>query len=1364
MNIFGYFFGGKPATEIPPVVEERPEPSARETQQVTGTDERGRLYTEVTRQTTNVENTEGTPSPSTGFFGGLMNVGGYVANTAGIAGGYAANAALKAGAFAAGKLKQGTHGAVKWALFTPEGQQQFKDNLVRISGNERLVQVVDAITPGLAQGAFQLLDNHPYYSYLKPLYDGENDFVENLLKTVLLKIVSNTATDIEQKALVQSGILAEEEVTVPNLTVAVLSNLAEVVKGEFDKIALSHSQYQELMDMEDGEEKTAAIREIFRPGAEQLLRIGFPGGAADLKINSYIQDWAFSSIQNALADYLQVIYQQTVVPSHHEERDLEVFKAEGGQALKALAKMMADKGTDGAKTLIKQNKDFIVGFLDPVLQGRETALVKAYLATELEQLAGSNDQSIQWLFTLLHNNLTSFSVRILSKLAETSPDQTETNVTAKALKNLLTIGVNFFGEDGKAFDIELARINKLTDEKEIQAEKQKLFNPFIEEFLKKTGLEGNPMVEKFKESSLPYLVETLYTEAKKIYPDQSKEKAALERALNSNKAIEGLKKETAHQSKKNKIQDRQAQVEDSVELPDTLSTAFFGSTTGLGADSVAILPKQTKGVTPPTILDQEIEADLVESLLEVDEATDKLELGCGAIAKDIKEVVIGYITKNKEAVADAFASYLGPSANNVAGQELADALAKVLGSSDTATEKTLEFAESTLKTALFKIFVLVADNAKEQALGENKKDPVAAGLHKMLSLVTKKIPSLEPEVKNIMNSQVLTKEEKDHLIVALFNPVAIELLAMAGVNEDGSLKVKDALPIPEILKPFALKAITQSLLPQLMSRVYLDITSSQYELEKNQEKLAALVPSAQGSIKTVADYIAKYVPFYLKTNADTITNLVFSSGSKYLSFMDPEAQAEVKSLIGRNITDFTKDKAMNPVWQGIATYAQAFLTKAFLGTAENINLAESQGKTAKTNPLLINLLMNVMEGGEKHFRHISNMQKATGRDEAHTLTSDEVKESFASNGLLHPALLMDLNPDSTPEQRVEMRLEHFFKPLAKNLIALSGLDKSRDFPIPEALKDSGWELFQDKILPEVLMGLYNETLKPQNIVQIMSNLIDNLNLASESFEEASAEVMLPVDETQTKLNQQIGSLIKSFVDMLPTSASQTLFSIKQIKDMSSEAIGDIVRRKTNATSLLDVVNGLLSGITLTAPDVNDPRTPEEIARDDLKASKVLQSKLTTFISSQAKKTARDWITNKWDAFQKNFDNTVEKYLGTPGKAVKTFFDWVFGSIMRFIMPVLDFIVFRMIWALVDLHIWNKSGEIIKNSRMDIHENLAFKITEKATAAIKRQLEEVHREQELKKQLEEKAKLDDIRMAEAIKKKIKLNQIPTAPVA
>lgn len=1347
MNIFGYFFGGspKPTTEEQIKIDDTTTLSSGETVS-RGSDREGRVFTQIPTQTP-----VATKETSPGFFGGMMKM-------ALNAGGAVGNAAWKVGAYAGNKMKDGVHGVTKWALFSKEGQDEFKANLEAISGNSRLSQVIDAIVPRLTTKAFQVLDNHPYYSYLKPLYDGEDDFVQNLLRTVLLKIASNAANDIVSKERARSGLLDSDEIQIPNLTVAVLSDLAETVKTEFEKIKVNHANYENIMAMEDEDARQVALRALFQPAADALLQIGFPGGAADLKINSYIQDWVFNSIRSSLSDYMHVIYQQTVVPSHHEEKDMEVFSKSGGEALKALVKLMADKGTDAARSMIKEKKEFLVGFLDPVLTGGETKLVKEYLASELEQLAESKDPSINWLFKMLNNNLTSFSVRILSRLAETSPDKEETNVTAKALKNLLSLAVEFFGEDGQAFDSELEKIGKLTNELEISRAKARLFAPFIEKFLERTGLTDNPLVENFSES-LPFLVETLYVEAKKIYPDQPKQKAALERALINHEAIEALKKEEANKERtslsQSLIGEGIATLDDTVEMPEDLVPATFASTKASakkGGTQEAQSPKTVK----PTVQEPIIGNDLIETLVEVDGATQALEQGCGELSKDIKEIVLDYIANNKESVASAFAASLGSTAGDKAGLELADALAKVLGAKDKTTEKALEFAEGTLKTALFKIFVLVAENAKEQAIGEGHKDPVAAGLHKMVSLITKKIPKLEPDVKNIMGSKILTKEEKEKAIAALFAPVAEELLAIGGVDVDGRLKIQDALPIPQALRPFAMNAISQTLLPQLMSRVYLDLISAQYAQPKNEEKLAALVPSAPGSIGTIADYIARYVPFYLKSNADAITQMMLAKGEKYLNFLNPKAQKMAKSLIGRHITDASTNPDMDPVWKGISAFAQGFLTKAFLGAAENINIAEAHGKTEQTNPLLINLLMGVMQSGELHFKRISELQKETGTDKAHTLSHEQILADFSANGELHPALMKDMDPNATAEEKANMRLEHFFKPLAKNLIALSGLDKSRDFPIPEAFKDSGWEIFQDKILPEVLMGLYNEALKPQNIVQIMSNVVDKLNLASESFEEESTSLAgapFPVDATQAKLNEQIGNLIKSFVDMLPTSASQTLFSIRKIKDMSAETLGEIVRRKTNATSLLEVVNGLLQGVTLTPPDVNDTRTPEEIAKDDMLASKALQSKLTTFISNQAKKTARNWISSKWDSFQKNFDDTVEKYLGAPGKAVKVFLDWAFGGIMRFILPVLDYIVFRMIWSLVDLHIWNKAGEIISNSKLSIHENLAFNITGKAVDSIHRQLIEAKKEEERKKALQEKARIDDEQLAEYVKKKL-----------
>lgn len=1192
------------------------------------------------------------------------------------------------------RIIQGLHGIVKWAVFSPDSQEPYRETIKRISGNEHLSQLIDAFVPTVVKSALE--DKNLDNTWLKSALDGEEKFVENLAATVLLKVAANTSLKIEKRALDADP--ERKPVLIPNLTLAVLSEIAGVFKKHFNEI---DQKYQAIASIENEEERKIALNSLFTPLANELLEIAFPNGPADLKINAFIQNTVFNYIRDTLIEQSQNIYLSALKPSHHTAADLEILKQKGGEGLKELSKIAAAKGIEAAKWACEEKKENIISLLDSYLSGSEVNIVKAHLAKELEFIATSNDPNLEWIWSLLKNNLESFSIHILSQLAATSPYINETNVTTKALKNLIDISVSFFAEKGVTFEQELARIAKLPQDERL-VEKKRVFQPFIEQLLQKTGLKNDPLIAKVKDDKMVDLIEQLYIIGSSLFPSQAAEKQKLENNLSRN-------------------------------VPFT-------------ADAVLIDLKDA--FIPGGALNPQD----ISNLLQAEKNANNLEEGCGFLAEDIKKIVIDYLNDNKGDVAEMMTLFLGQEGITKGGQDLAEAITSLMTAQDTNIKKAFDFAGDVFKTSIFKILSTLSNP-------ENKERALADGLHLVITLLNHQIPAIDAHVQTIMASN-MTQNEKTKAIEALFVPLAKEVLEMGGVNPDGSYKLQNILPIGDALKPFVMDKIQTVLLPKLFKSIYLDLTSAQRQMKSNEADVTKMIEFAPLGVKKIADYINKYVPYYLKNNADRVASLIMDKGGKYFNIKDAGAAADFKSLLAKNIKHAGTDAKLNPAWDGIAAFAQGFATKIMLQAAKNLEQAENHGKTANTNPLLINLLMGVMSTGEGHFKRISNLENIKGVKQASQLTDEDLFSDFRKAGALHPALMRDSDPNATQEEKDQRRLDYFFRPLAKELIVIAGMDNFDEYPLPSGLKESGKQILEDEIIPRVLMGVYQEILKPRNINKMMINLIDSLGTAAENLTDLQAEVEGEevLDEKQKELNLQIGTLIKSFFDMMPDSVSKTLFSIRSINQMSAEKIGALVRKQTNATTLLDVVSALCKGVEIEAPDALENKTPDEIEAENKVIANELQSKMTTFISNQAKKTARNYIIDSWNSFQDNFDSAVEKYLGKPGLAVKKFLDFIFGGIMRIILPILDFIVFGALWGLLELHIWNKAGEGIQNAKMPIHENLAFQATEKVVKNIRNQLDEARIAQDEKKALAHERQRQQEIEAETIRNNVRRAQM------
>ena len=210
--------------------------------------------------------------------------------------------------------------------------------------------------------------------------------------------------------------------------------------------------------------------------------------------------------------------------------------------------------------------------------------------------------------------------------------------------------------------------------------------------------------------------------------------------------------------------------------------------------------------------------------------------------------------------------------------------------------------------------------------------------------------------------------------------------------------------------------------------------------------------------------------------------------------------------------------------------------------------------------------------------------------------------------------------------------------------------------------------------------------------------------------------------------------------------------------MSAETLGAKILEQTNSNSLADLVNHLLAGVEFSLPS-DPPKTEAEIKREEKALGQEVKDKMTNLISSEAKKQTRNFVKNTLKSWNKSLDSSVEKYFGKPGLAIKKFFGSILSGISSFIMPVLNFIVFKCLWVVVDWYIGFRVSEVIKDTSMPIHENLAFRMTERVVKKMRTEVEATQqaKEEEFRSERERKIREEErkIREEERLKLEIKL---------
>lgn len=1274
--------------------------------------------------------------------------------------------------------------AVLWT-FKSEDQKPCREKVENTLGPD-FVKVAESFVPASEDLVKSSLEEN--CAFLLPLLENNKEFLREFITTAYLKLFGNVAATIQERGLA-SGDEGKVEF------IDVLSFLFEISNRHFDVIREDYleieKEYQELLGQASSEEQRKELEKeqntklaaLFEPMSEEILLIFYPNGKEDLGVGKLYS----GKLWNALKTQVMPVFSETLFTlvdrTHHEsDKDIKALRQPGGAALKELAPLLGKKGIELAKESLQEEKTanlLLRPYLSPNKDLADTT-IRAFVKT-MSRAATSSDPNIQEVFNRLETQSATLILHALTQLGLQNKEF-KGNLTAKAIDALLDIFIEFFVEKNETLLQKLKEFEKISDPNDREKAQHELFKPLVEELLVKTELVDDPLVRLFGK---PLLYNIAFSLHEKFIGSQSTLSDYKERML---RVMLGQTESPESVFQDNGISFEEQEIsrtfeghkESDIDLERGVPSLNLTDETEKEVDDSEIT-RESSSLPPASIETQENEpaqVSVLETLLnaseneesldryvQFSESIDGVEKSLGILAKDITDLVASTVQKNKAAIAETIAKTAG--LGNKAEGELVDAIHQVLGGRVEGQENSLHYAETLIQNTLFRIFVLTAE-----AEGKDPDLLAAKVIHRITSRLGEQIPAVEKDVRAILAKDTLTEEEKKAEIAKLFIPVAHEILGVAGKNADGSLKIWSSVGIAKEWEPLV-EAQVEQILPQFLSQLYMDMTSWVRSGSKVEPALEDVVSNAPTVTKKLTDFIEAFIPLYVKQNAKQINKLVMNNANKYFAYLSPDERARLSSLIERNIVAVSQEEGMNPAYQAVAAYAKGFVTNVLGQGLINLNDAESKEKvrdlkTGDTilNPFLLNMFIAAMSESSDHFKKISSLQ--TAGKPSYALDHQELLKEFNKSGLLHQALAFDLDSTKTESEKRQQRLEKFFKPLAADLLAIGGKTSvPDDFPVSGLLdKEEVWATFKDKMLPEMLMGLYDELLKPSNIHKVMGNVIDSLSETLNKIdenEEEEEEAALPtsLNPAQRALNEEAGKLIHNIVGMFPVSATKFLFSVGKINKMSAETLGAKILEQTNSNSLADLVNHLLAGVEFSLPS-DPPKTEAEIKKEEKALSQEVKDKMKNLISSEAKKQTRNFVKNTLKSWNNSIESAVEKYFGKPGLAVKNFFGSILSSISSFIMPVLNFIVFKCLWVIVDWYIGFRVSEVMKDTSMPIHENLAFRMTERIVKQMRAEVDATQKAKEESLRAEKKRKIKE---EERLRKEIQTaHQNRSAPSA
>jgi hypothetical protein len=1267
-------------------------------------------------------------------------------------GGWVANLAAKipgAGVvvrndWARGQIKSRLLGGTDFSALVEEMRREIRI----VTGDIKLAKAVENLSGVLTVKIVgSVLKNYDGFGEFLQLESG---LIDEIVKAMLLKAALNIAKNTK----LELG--ADYEGDIATL---IFEDIMKLANESLDQVSLE--KFEEISQIANVNERKKQLRELFKPVADVFLKIALPNGEADLQLGR-LSGSVWNAVANeVIPELFATVYKLTHRPSHHTEEDLKELERPGGAGLKTFAKWISEKakdiipkaleknltdpkkGQDLPKAALKGLAEWLAKEVEKLPQDfkengssisdemvetlrkisaevddnlvknpKETLWFTRWLQDRILDISTSENPEVQRIWDYAKKNIESIIIHALANFAKKAGDKSDidrsdVNIIPDIASTGLQIIEEFFTENKKSIDDEFTACEKLP-EKERNDRLNALFKPLSDKILEEADLENNPFVSVVKGSAFPAILREYYYDMFIYKKDLSS---------------------------------------DSEQLKDRLLDPIAH----INQASDEMIAEYASVITNP------IEGrEILWKNSGVGEVVDELEASCGMLAEDVTRIVKNFAENDKEIIAKKLNESLFKNYPLTEQQqkEFGEGIQQFVASGNESMDKTWEYSETVIKAAIFKVLVAVAKNQEVDGKAGRKENENSAlpgnVIHRVLSFLSNKIPSIDAELETLKKDTGMSQDEKELAIRELYQPLAKDFLELAG--ED----LESVLPVPNMLRGPLVELLETTLLPAIFHDVYTQLNELRYQAPENEAKLDEVFPDGSGkkAVNVIADYIRDFVPYYMETKPEVIAEIAKKASGKYLEALSPEHQKQVGDLITKNVHKLGTESVMAETSKAVAEYSRAMMLKIFGGISQNI-----QGKESEDKHFLMNTSIGFITLIGKHVKRINQIPPGGRMYPAHIVPPKFMHDGFSDKehyrtNMLHPALAKDYDKGVTEEEKSQQRLNEFFIPFAKDILEISGMNNPDDFPVPEAIRKEVWELFETKILPEVLMNVFSEIMKPETLNILMLKTFDALNEAVNDLGEIEeVDDGEPEDEQQIKLNEALGTLIKEMVELVPDFWTMTVFNSEKIKNMTAGAIGKIVRRKLDDTTMIEILNTGLAGLTMPVPGADRDMTDAQKSKENKRIEKELKQKMTAYISNQAKEKFKDYIKTKWDNFHESFDRGVEKHLGKPGLAIKHFFDDILHFIFFDVLgPVFDFIVFKVIWFFVDMKIAEKSKEIIKDIHMPIHENLLYNLCGEWTNSMKGQQEVEETKAQLIEAFETKKKEEEeaARLVEELK--------------
>lgn len=661
--------------------------------------------------------------------------------------------------------------------------------------------------------------------------------------------------------------------------------------------------------------------------------------------------------------------------------------------------------------------------------------------------------------------------------------------------------------------------------------------------------------------------------------------------------------------------------------------------------------------------------------------------------------------------------------------------------------------QNALQLTLFKGLVHLLEKVPPEK--RNRDELFSTALQIILDVSASELPIIVEGIKKLGDPSdtefyIEDEEERSWTIQKLIAPYSDKIIQTFYEDEDeNGAKLEDHLPLPDQIKPFVGGLIRENA-PKLILPIIEAFTSWIDAKKENRERLNDVFGNQHASeaCRMMGALTKQALPYCLQEYHETIADGISKNFAYMFANQNGKEPSEKDLKVLRQMVDKTLENlsqntssSMKALLGFLQDFSESAFLRCFADLAECLDDLDKEHRDDEEGSLLVQGATSFLAEMQMHLSLIADLKSDIHQYKAGNVPHDDLVQKFTEEGHLHPAM------------RKQAKKEQFFVDLSKKFFRLVGVSKEVTLPIPQFLKSSLWDAFENDLMPIILLTIFEHARDPHTLNLILISLFQQINAESDNVDVAKPDIDIKKynDAPQDEIEDVCADLIQALVSMQPSAVTKWLLKNDKVKELAGQTIGQPIRDAINEKTIISILDKLIVSLLpslhpgewveetgkfrcLKGTGKNQkptkPKFDHLFPRDDkakktcakIRASEVKKAErqvvkeITHTIENQTKYIFLGFLRKAWEGLRKYIHLLIDKTSGKHSKSIKKIADRILDGLAKyFIKPTLFIITYPVlivVGKLLRFYFVHQSKRRAQDVKHPVNENVFFRLIDR----------------------------------------------------